>query len=181
MTMCESKIAANMAMCISLGGHRIINIVSTLLKIENSIRIHISNMHTNFEKDNSNTFGEIADNVFVFRHNKFVEEVALTWAGRNIMIDSRRKTYVGGLVDVRLEDEGDTYYLTYVCYMVPLMWGKKERNKERKETMIFSNDDIKLEFLKKFQLKNLFDYLDIVVLHASTVKISFVELNSDKN
>ena len=41
--------------------------------------------------------------------------------------------------------------------MVPLMWGKKERNKERnkerKETMIFSNDDIKLEFLKKFQLK----------------------------
>ena len=30
----------------------------------------------------------------------------------------------------------------------------KERNKERKETMILSNDDIKLEFLKKFQLKN---------------------------
>ena len=41
--------------------------------------------------DNSNTSGGIADNVFVFGHNKIVKEVALTWAGRNILIGSSKE------------------------------------------------------------------------------------------
>ena len=56
---------ANTAICILLGGHRIIDIDSKLLKIENCIRIRMFDMHKKFEKDNTNTFGEIADNVFV--------------------------------------------------------------------------------------------------------------------
>ena len=54
-------------MCISLGGHRIINIASKLLKIENNIRIDIFNIYKKYQKDNSKTYGEIADNVFVLQ------------------------------------------------------------------------------------------------------------------
>ena len=44
---------------------RIVNIVPMWLKLLDSKRIHMVNMQTKFEKDNSKTFGEIADNVFV--------------------------------------------------------------------------------------------------------------------
>ena len=54
-------------------GHRIVNIVSLWFKLIDCMRIHMFSMHKKFQKDNSRTFGEIADKVFAFRHNMFVQ------------------------------------------------------------------------------------------------------------
>ena len=42
-------------------------------------------VHKKFQKDISKTFGEIDDNVFVFRHNKFViSDAAIRYTRRGV-------------------------------------------------------------------------------------------------